>query len=57
MSDIEFQDFMKLNKDFTKESFSFLVNHTTLSSDNELRFKKNDRIKTIDNKIVQNKAQ
>ena len=28
--DIDFKDF----KDYTKEPYSFLVNHTTLSSDN-----------------------
>ena len=32
-SDIEFKDFMKLYED-TKETFSFLVNDTNLSSDN-----------------------
>ena len=32
---------MKLYKDYTKESFSFLVNDATLSSDNPLRFSKN----------------
>ena len=31
-SDIEFKDFMKLCKDYTKELFSFLMNHTTLPS-------------------------
>ena len=39
--DIDFKDFMKLYKDYTKEPFSFLVNDTTLSSDNPLRFRKN----------------
>ena len=39
-SDIEFKDFMKLYKDYTKEPFSFLVNNTTLPSDNTLRFRK-----------------
>ena len=29
-SDIEFKGFMKLYKDYTKESFSFLVNDATL---------------------------
>ena len=33
-SDINFKDFMKLYKDHTKEPYSFLVNDTTLSSDN-----------------------
>ena len=62
--DIEFKKFIKLYKDDTKEPFSFLVNHTILSSDNPLRFRKNyykktvsEKIKTIDTKIEQNKAQ
>ena len=33
-SDIEFKDFLKLDKDYTKKPYSFLVNDTTLSSDN-----------------------
>ena len=37
-SDIDFKDFMKLYKDYTKEPYSFLVNETTLSSDHSLRF-------------------
>ena len=40
-SDIDFKDFMKFYKDYTKEPYSFLVNDTTLSSDNPLRFRKN----------------
>ena len=39
-SDIEFKDFMKPYKDYTKEPFSFLVDNTTLPSDNPLRFRK-----------------
>ena len=38
--DIDFKDFMKLYKDYTKEPCSFLVNDTTLSSDNSLRIRK-----------------
>ena len=30
-SDIDFKDFMKLYKDYTKEPYAFLVNDTTLS--------------------------
>ena len=30
-SDIHFKDFMKLYKDYTKESYSLLVNDKTLS--------------------------
>ena len=41
LSDIDFKDFMKLYKDYTKETYSFLVNDTTLSSGNPLRFRKN----------------
>ena len=41
LSDIDFKDFMKLYKDYTKEPCSSLVNNTTLSSDNPLRFKNN----------------
>ena len=32
---------MKLYKDYTKEPYSFLVNDTTLLSDNLLRFRRN----------------
>ena len=54
---------MKLHKDYTKEIFSFLLNGTTLLSDNPLRFRKNlykmtksRKIKTIDYKFEQYKA-
>ena len=40
-SDIEFKDFMKILKKYTAEPYSFLVNDTTLPSDNPLRFRKN----------------
>ena len=40
-SDIEFKDFMKIYKKYTVEPYSFLVNDTTLPSDNLLRFRKN----------------
>ena len=40
-SDIDFKDFMKTYKKYTKESYSFLVNDTTLSLDDLLRFRKN----------------
>ena len=39
-SDIDFQDFMKLYQDYTKEPFSFLLNNTTFLSDNSLPFRK-----------------
>ena len=38
-SDTDFKDSMKLYKDYTKEPYSFLVNNTTLSSDNPSRFR------------------
>ena len=41
LSDIDFKNFMKLYKEHTKESYSFLVNDSTFSSDNPLRFRKN----------------
>ena len=40
-SDIDFKDFLKLYEDYTKESYSFLVNDSHLSSDNPLRFRNN----------------
>ena len=40
-SDIDFKDFMKFYKKYTKEPYSFLVNDTTLPSDDPLRFRKN----------------
>ena len=40
-SDIDFKDFMNIYKKHTKEPYSFLVNDTTLPSDNPLRFRKN----------------
>ena len=40
-SDIDFKDFMKLYKEYTKEPYLFLVNDMILSSDNLLRFRRN----------------
>ena len=40
-SDIDFKNFMKLYKDYNKRPYSFLVNDTSLSLDNPLRFGKN----------------
>ena len=40
-SDIDIKDFMKIYKKCTAEPYSFLVNDTTLSSDDPLRFRKN----------------
>ena len=40
-SDIDFKDFMNVHKKCTAEPYSFLVNDTTLPSDDPLRFRKN----------------
>ena len=64
-SDIDFKDFMKLYKDYTKEPHSCSVNDTTLSSDNPLQFRKNglqktsisEKTKAANNKIEQNETQ
>ena len=40
-SDIDFKDFMNIYNNSTKEPYSFLVNYTTLPSDDPLRFRKN----------------
>ena len=40
-SDIDFKDFMKIYKECIKEPYSFLVNDTTLRSDNPLRLRYN----------------
>ena len=40
-SDIDFKDCIKICKKCTAEPYSFLVNDTTLPSDNPLRFRKN----------------
>ena len=40
-SDIGFKNFMKIYKKCTAKPYSFLVNDTTLPSDNLLRFRKN----------------
>ena len=40
-SDISTEDFINIYKDCTAEPYSFLVNDTTLASDNPLRFRKN----------------
>ena len=40
-SDIDFKDFMQIYKKCVKKPNSFLVNDTTLPSDDPLRFRKN----------------
>ena len=40
-SDIDFKDFTKIHKAGTADPYYFLVNGSTLSSDDLLRFRKN----------------
>ena len=40
-SDIDFDDFKRLSRDYTAEPYSFSVTDTTLPSDNVLHFWKN----------------
>ena len=40
-SNIDFKDFIKVYKKCTDELYSFLVNDTTIASDNPLKFRKN----------------
>ena len=40
-SDIDFKDFIKIYKKYTAEPYSFLVNDTTLPSDDFLRCRRN----------------
>ena len=40
-ADIDYQDFIKIYRECTKEPFSFLTIYTTLPSSNSLRFRKN----------------
>ena len=39
--DIDYKDFMKIQREFTKEPFNFLTIDTTLPACNYLRFRKN----------------
>ena len=41
LSDVDFKDFIKPYKDYTKESQSLFMNDTNFSSDTPLRFRKN----------------
>ena len=40
-SDIDFKNFMKMFRKYTAEPYSFLVNDTTLPSNDPLRFRNN----------------
>ena len=56
---------MKLYKDYTRESYSFLVSNTTVSSDYSLRFRKkliikrsiSEKANAVNKKIEQKKAE
>ena len=60
---IDFKEFIKIYKKCTAELCSFLVNDTTLPSDNPLRFSKNllkqiyNKIMRIDDQIIDEKLQ
>ena len=67
-ADIDRKDFMKIYREYTKESYTFFTIDTTLPSRNPLRFRKNlfdalknmpvtDQIKILDRRIKQNEAQ
>ena len=64
MFDVEFKDFIKLYKSYTKETFLFVVNYINLSSYIPLRLTKKyykfnfgKKMKTIDSKIKQKTSQ
>ena len=63
LSDIDFKDFTNIFKKYTKEPYSFLVNDTTLPSNDSLRFRKNllgyyiIKIMTIEDQIKDEKLQ
>ena len=40
-ADIDYKDFLKIYREFTKEPYSFLTTDTTLAAINSLRFRKN----------------
>ena len=40
-ADIDYKDFMKIYREYTKEPFNFLTTDTTLPASEPLRFRKN----------------
>ena len=61
-SDMDFKDFIKIYKKCTAEPYSFLVNDTTLRSDDSLRFRKNlkimyNKMMTLEDQIRDEKLQ
>ena len=41
LSDISTKDFVNIYREYTAEPYSFLINDTTLASNNPFRFRKN----------------
>ena len=66
-ADIDYQDFIKIYRECTKETYSFLTIDTTLPASGPLRFKKiclilikmtiTDQIRILNKKTMQNEAQ
>ena len=65
-ADIDYHDFLKIYREFTKEPYNFLTIDTMLPASDPLRFRKNlilikmtvtDQIKILDRKILQTEAQ
>ena len=67
-ADIDYNDFMKIYKKYTSETYSFLTIDTTLPAKNSLRFRRKyfrffikmtltDDVKILDGKIKANQAQ
>ena len=64
-ADIDYQDFIKVYREYTKEPYNFLTVDTTLPDSDPLTFRKNlfdsykndNEIKILNKKIMQNEAQ
>ena len=62
-ADIDYNDFLKIDRNCTKEPYSFLTVDTTLPANNSMRFRKfikmtlTEPVKILDDKIKANKAQ
>ena len=66
-ADIDYQDFINISRECTKETYTFLTTDTKLSASDPLRFRKNlfdsykktitDQIKILNKKNMQNEAQ
>ena len=66
-TDIDYKDFLKINRECTRKLYSFLTNDTMLPANDPLRLEKigfllikitvTDQIKILDRKIMQNETQ